>query len=220
MCYRATQGDYRPVPASLREARAQGRRSYPHSAVRVLSSAFLVAAIASIESMPNTCLAASWSMGSHFGMSVIHSSVEGSGSSTVVGVPASAISYQPGLRVAVGNSGRSRELGLDLGLFVLDEGGARLSLFNASFNYLHCFRPLRKFGVLASTGAGVVREGGGARSSYSASFGGGVGLRRVVRDNHGAVRIEARIDCHGRDGVRGRPFLTTAGLRLGFDLWL
>lgn len=185
-----------------------------------LSRAACIACAIILQCLPKPCVGASWSLGSHFGFSSIRSSVSGSGSSSILGVPANPLSYQPGLRLAVADSLRGRQVALDLGLMALVEGGAGFSVTTVHVDYVRALRAENVTAVLATAGAGVVREGGGDRASYAASFGAGLGVRRLVRDSHGAVRVETRVDWLLKDGIRERPRLTILTARLGFDLWL
>jgi hypothetical protein len=163
--------------------------------------------------------ARSWSLGSHLGIGYITSRVEGSGSSFAIAWPQSAFTYQPGIRIALGDSSHKHEVQLDSGFFWLDQAGSRYSLLNASTSYQ------RSFGSgtttpIANVGLGLLSEGSAGQSSISGLIGAGIGLRHAVRERHGAVRGEARVDWLLRDATTGRPALTTIGLRLGFDLWL
>jgi hypothetical protein len=126
----------------------------------------------------------------------------------------------PGLRVGFGDSRHANEILLDSGLFLLDEAGFTLSLFSASASYQHAFASSRPLAPFTNVGMGLFREGGSMRASTSVSFGGGVGLRRIIRDRRGTIRAEMRADYLQRDPTFGRPPLTSIGLRLGFDLWL
>jgi hypothetical protein len=163
--------------------------------------------------------ALSWSLGSHLGLAHINSRVEGSGSSFVIGWPQSAFTYQPGVRVAYGDSSRTNELQLDTGFFWLNQAGSAYSLFNLATSYQRCLRP-GPTSPFVNLGVGLLSEGSAGRSSISGSIGVGLGVRRAVRERHGAVRAEARADWLLRDTTTDRPPLTSLGLRLGFDLWL
>lgn len=163
---------------------------------------------------------ASWSIGSHMGLSTIRSERPGSGTSAVVAWPSSALTYQPGLRIALGSEVRHHELLVDTGLFFIDQAGSTLSLFTLTTSYQHTFSPRSGTAVFANLGGGLFREGGAAVSSTSSTFGAGLGVRHVVGDSHGAIRAELRVDrLHSADAF-GRPALNLVGLRLGFDLWL
>ena len=163
--------------------------------------------------------ALSWSLGSHLGLGHISSRMEGSGSSFVIAWPQSALTYQPGMRVAVGDSSHTHEVQIDSGLFWLDQAGSTYSLLDVSVGYQQCFGA-GKTVPFANLGLGLLSEAGAGVNSVSGSFGVGGGLRHVVRAGRGALRAEGRVDWLLRDATTGRPALTTVGLRLGFDLWL
>ena len=97
--------------------------------------------------------AVSWSMGTQFGIASITSGGD-AGKSTVVGWPASAITYQPGLRVAAGNARHTRDVTLDSGLFLLDEAGSTLSLFTATLAYQHVVKPEWPWSPFGNIGLG------------------------------------------------------------------
>ncbi|TMQ70009.1 MAG: hypothetical protein E6K81_13600 [Candidatus Eisenbacteria bacterium] len=182
-------------------------------------SAYVVMAIVMFFAC-GTASGASWSVGSHFEISTIHSERPGSGSSTVVAWPANAFTYQPAFRIAVGNASHTGEVLLDSGCFFLDEAGSTLNLFVSTLSFQHTFLAGAATAAFANAGAGIFREGGAARSSTTATFGGGIGVRRIVGEKKGAVRAELRVDRLHSDNVVGRPALNVVGLRFGFDLWL
>ena len=162
---------------------------------------------------------ASLSIGSHFGFAWIHGNVEDTGSSTVFAIPSATLTYQPGLRISACDSRHMHELHIDSGAFILDQAGSTISLISASMGYQLTLRPTWRNAPYVSLDFGVFREGSAVRVSTAPSFGGGVGVRHLVRD-HGALRCELRMDSLANDDAVGRPRLTTTGLRLGFDLWL
>jgi len=163
--------------------------------------------------------AASWSLGTQFGIASISSVKDRAGSSTVVGWPANALTYEPGLRLGVGNARHTRDVTLDSGWFLLDEAGSTLSLFTSMASYQHVVRPEWYWSPFANAGVGMYREDAATRTHTSVRFGGGIGMRHAVRDDHGALRVELRYDHLDGDGDSGRPGLNSKGLRFGFDLW-
>jgi len=163
--------------------------------------------------------AVSWSMGTQFGIASITSGGD-AGKSTVVGWPASAITYQPGLRVGAGNARHTRDVTLDSGLFLLDEAGSTLSLFTATLSYQHVVKPEWPWSPFGNIGLGTYREDSASRTFSSRKWGAGLGIRHAVRDDHGALRVELRYDYLNRDSGSGRPALNTVGLQFGFDLWM
>jgi len=163
--------------------------------------------------------AGAWSLGSHFGLSTLKGA-KGGGSSTVLAWPANAIAYQPALRVGFGDSRRTHELQFDSGLFLLDEGGSTLTLLAGSAGYQFTLASSWANAPFVNASVGFYREGGETLSATSPTFGAGIGMRHRVRDGHGALRFEGRVDRLRRAPEFDRPGLTSFGLRLGFDLWL
>ena len=163
--------------------------------------------------------AASWSLGTQLGIAYL-STAANEGTSTAVAFPSNALTYEPGLRVALGNDRHSRDLMLDTGWFLLDEAGSKLSLFVAMASYQHVFRTQWDWSPFANAGAGVYREDAATVTHTSGRYGAGIGVRHVVREDHGALRLEARYDHLNENRESGRPTLATWGLRFGFDLWL
>lgn len=163
---------------------------------------------------------ASWSVGTHLGIGLIHSNHRGTGSSTILAWPANVFGYQPGLRISVSDARRAHTWSLDSGLFLLDEAGSTLSLFSSSASYEFAFHPGGQNVPFLNGGIGLYREGGAVEASTATSYGAGLGIRHVVSERHGALRAELRADHLMHDDILGRPPLTTLGLRLGFDLWL
>ena len=161
-----------------------------------------------------------WGVGAHLGLSSISTDLEESGSSTLLSWPSNPFGYQPALRLAVSDARHRDELQFDSGLFLLDESGSTLSLFASMFSLQHTFWSSRPTAPFANVGLGWFREGGGERTSTKQSYGAGIGVRHVVKQNHGALRAEFRFDRLEPDALKGRRQLTTIGLRLGFDLWL
>ena len=165
------------------------------------------------------CVAASWSFGTQLDIAYI-SSADKKGTSTVVAFPSNALTYEPGLRVALGNDRHTNDVMLDSGWFLLDEAGSTLSLFVAMANVQHVFRPEWNWSPFANAGAGVYREDAATVTHTSGRYGAGIGVRHVVHEDHGALRFEARYDHLNENRESGRPTLATWGLRFGFDLWL
>jgi hypothetical protein len=156
--------------------------------------------------------AASWSLGTQLGLAYISSGAAGEGTTTVVAWPANALTYEPGLRLAVGNDHHTRDLLLDTGWLKLDEAGSTLSMFVATASYQHVFRPGWNWSPFANAGAGAYREDAATVTRTSGRWGGGICVRHVVHEDHGALRFEARYDRLNANRDSGRPELN--------DLWL
>jgi len=177
----------------------------------------LVLLVLLLRSSPAAAL--SWGLGSQFGIASIN--IGGSSdNTTVLGWPSNAIAYEPGLRVACGNTAHTREFMLDSGWFFLNESGSTLSLFVGGVTYQHVVRPAWYWSPFANVGLGWYSESAAAHSHTSPNYGAGIGMRHALRDSHGAVRAEVRYDHLAGDSGSGRPTLNTVALRLGFDLWL
>jgi hypothetical protein len=164
--------------------------------------------------------AVSWSLGAQFGLASITSGAGSRGKSTVVAWPSSALTYEPGLRLACGSARHEYDVTLDTGLLLLDEAGSTISMFVGMASYQQVFRREWPWSPFANVGVGLYREEAATRTHSSLRFGTGAGVRHVVRDAHGALRAEVRYDELRGDRGSGRPRLHTVGLRLGFDLWL
>lgn len=164
--------------------------------------------------------AGSWSLGAHLGFVSLHSDVKGSASTDVLAAPANALTYEPGLRLGFGDRLHSREVVLDWGTLHLDEGGSPLTLVVAMASYQHTFRASETWAPFTVTGMGLYRERAVAHTSNSTRYGIGAGVRRTLREGHGALRAELRGDHLQADDRSGRPKLTTFAVRLGFDVWL
>src|SRR5260221_3128405 len=139
----------------------------------------------------SSAAALSWSLGTQFGLASI-SSGAGGGSSSVVAWPASALTYQPGLRLACGNARHSRDLTLDSGLFLLDESGSTLAQFVGAAGYQHVVRPEWFWSPYANLGLGFYREYAATRTHISSSYGAGICVRHALRDSRGVLRAEVR----------------------------
>jgi hypothetical protein len=162
--------------------------------------------------------AVAWSIGAHLGFAEVTSPGKGNGSSTVVAFPASAITYEPGLRFAASDRTHANEWLGDAGLFSLDEGGSPLTLFVGMLGYQRTFLASAGNAPFVNVGAGIYREQAALHTTSSSRFGAGIGFRHRVRESRGDMRAEFRID-HLR-GDAGRPPLDSFQLRLGFDLWM
>jgi len=185
-----------------------------------MSRLSIVCLVACAMALPSQAPALDWSLGAHLGAAVVSSDVEGSGNSSLVALSSNVLSYQPSLRVAVGTERHAHDLSFDTGLFVLDEGGVTLRLMVGMINYQWTARPRWGTSPFVNAGLGLYHEGSELRASTSGVQALGIGVRHVVRDEHGALRAEFRWERLGVDHDVGRPTLTTLGVRLGFDLWM
>lgn len=161
-----------------------------------------------------------WGLGAHLGVVSMHGDNAAQGSSTVVAWPSSPLAYQPALRIACSDHRRGNELFLDSGQFLIDEAGSELHMLVVFVGYQRVLASRRASSLFLNADLGQYREGSATHSVSSTAYGAGVGARRVLKAEQGALRAEVRVDWLGAAGSVGRPRLTTIGLRLGFDLWL
>lgn len=159
------------------------------------------------------------SLGTHFGFHTMKGPERG-GASFVLAWPSNAVTYQPALRMGIGDRRHAHEVVLDSGMFLIDEGGSTLALLSGAAGYQYTWRSEWLNAPFVNASFGFYREGGAERVGTSARWGAGIGLRRKVREDHGSLRIEGRLEHLARSHEFGRPALTMLGLRLGFDLWL
>ena len=142
----------------------------------------------------------------------------------IVGWPASAVGFQPGVRFSYITEAGTHEGFLDTGLLRLSGGGESTTYMLLSGNYQYNFLLTGKVRPYLTAGAGIHRVSLGSdfvpdESDNSLVFGGGGGIRLPVSADHGAIRLEARYDHAGN----GNNFLSSAGMftfRAGFDLWM
>jgi hypothetical protein len=122
----------------------------------------------------------------------------------------------PGLRTAVLFPGQRVELAAALGATLISSGSSTYSVlgFDADANYAFGRGlPVRPY-VGVSAGMTSMNTDG---DTQIARIGAQAGIRHVVADGHGALRVEARV---GR--ISSEEFsdgVTSYDLRLGYDLW-
>lgn len=163
--------------------------------------------------------AGSWTLGAHLGAGVVSSGSDG-GSSAVWAIPSNVLTYQPSVRIGFGTARHGHDAMLDLGSLVIDEAGSVLSLNVATLSYQYVFRPGSKASPFINAGLGFYREGGASDITTQNTLGAGLGVRRVLRDDHGVIRAEFRFDYLEGDDDFARSQLRTFGVRVGFDLWM
>ena len=185
-----------------------------------MSKGFAVVLITLALVAPAPASAVTWSLGTHLGLSTIRFESGGGDNATTLAWPNSTVSFQPGLRVGIGDAEHANELLLDSGLFTLGQSGSSFTLFAGSASYQHTFGGASPTAAFVNAGVGLYYEGGSFAGSTSTTIGAGLGVRHVVNKDHGAVRAEVRLDRIGSDDQAGRSALDSIGLRLGFDLWL
>jgi len=169
--------------------------------------------------VPASARAWEWSLGASMSAGTTRSGAH-SGTSTAFALPSNALTYQPGFRLGYGSERRTHEVTLDGGALVIGEEGSTVSLIVGSLGYQHAFGHSQTSNPFANLAIGFLREGNALAAGSNATYGAGLGWRRVLRDQRGDLRAEIRYDFLAGGGPFGRPNLTTVGLRLGFDLWL
>lgn len=169
-------------------------------------------------------MAARTSFGANWGLTIHH--IQGGDNTTIIGIPAEVSSFQPGIRIGVSDEKMRNELYFDTG-FSLLSGGGSLHTIEVTANYQYTFPSEKLSSPYLTVGAGAISEGVdvgfGSVSAVSAVFGAGVGVRTRLQNDHGAFRVEARVDriTEGKDGVNVLiDKATLYGIKAGFDLWL
>jgi hypothetical protein len=172
-----------------------------------------------------SAMATHTSLGANYGVTIYHP--EGGDNTTIIGVPASASTFQPGLRMGVSDEKMKNELYFDTG-FSLLSGNGGIHTFVVTANYQYTFPSEKLSSPYVTAGIGAISAGGdvglsGSISAVSADFGAGLGVRTKLQNGHGAFRIEARVDHIGEGKDRGTQVIESAtlfGVKAGFDIWL
>jgi len=170
-----------------------------------------------------SAMAAHTSLGVNYGVTIYHP--EGGDNTTIIGFPASASTFQPGIRMGVTDEKMKNELYFDTG-FSLLSGNGGVHTFNVTANYQYTFPSEKLSSPYLTAGVGAISAGGGFAGSInalSAVYGAGFGSRTKLKNGHGAFRIEARVDHISEGKDRGTQVIEPAtlfGLKGGFDLWL
>jgi len=150
---------------------------------------------------------------------------EGGGDDTqILGWPGNVLGYQPGIRFSYTGEARTHEGFLDTGFYRLSGGGESASFTILSGNYQYNFATDERTRPFLTAGAGLYwmsfgSDFGGDEDDTTFLWGGGLGLRHWVSENHGAIRVEARYDLI----EEGDTMIGAAGVftfRLGFDMWM
>lgn len=163
--------------------------------------------------------AGTWTAGANAGVGVLNSSQSGSDSEVLVGWPSGVSlvgTFQPGLRLGYVFDDLANEMFVNTSLQLVSSNGQTFYMTSNSLNVQHAFG---SGGVApyVDVGAGFVTVGGSGSSESDATYGGGIGLRRMVSGGHGALRAEVRADAISVSQAQNT--LYTIGLQLGFDLW-
>lgn len=166
-----------------------------------------------------------WSVGSNLGLSALV--VRNADNVTYLSLPGTVVSLQPGLRIGLRGASPHREVFFDTGLNVATASGFRSTSLGVTGNYQLNLGTGEGISPYVNGGLGFLyasHQVGDARAgATSATFGAGVGLRRMLPGGAGDLRGELRWDyvTKGEDGgVVLTPSGSGFGVRLGFDLWM
>lgn len=183
-------------------------------------SGFLFAMLL-VAAAPVSAAAGTWSLGPNIGLSVLSSQ---NSSQTVFAWPGNSIGFMPGLRVGFLRRGAPTEFFVDTGLTYESSNGSSLRILQATGNVQFNLTRGSSSGAYMAAGLGFwsVNEGSGNSSTSSTvpSIGAGLGVRRVLRHGHGAVRGEMRLDHYFEDQGAGIDAFNAMYVKLGFDLWM
>jgi len=121
--------------------------------------------------------------------------------------------HRPGFRVGVADEHRNHEIFMDVGATVLKSSYEVYRSVTVTGNYQHSLKQEGSVTQYVTLGGGLTTQGVSARTDTRAVYGGGLGIRQTVADDHGSVRVELRVE-------RIADAMTLAGVKFGFDLWL
>jgi hypothetical protein len=160
------------------------------------------------------------SIGANLGVAVYDP--ENGDSTTIVGWPASQLTYLPGMRIGISDEGFRNEIYFDTGLNLQDKGRL-FYLFELTTNYQYAFSPTRMTSPYITAGAGLILARsrsffGDPEHAIGGALGGGVGFRNRLPNGHGAIRAEVHFD----HMFEADPLIAPANLymlKVGFDLY-
>ena len=174
-----------------------------------------------VAAVPATAAAGTWTLGPNIGLSVLSSQ---NSSQTVFAWPGSSIGFMPGLRVGFLKRGAPTEFFVDTGLTYESSNGSSMRILQATGNMQFNLSRRSSSGAYLAAGLGFwsINEGSGNSSTSTTvpSIGAGLGVRRVLRHGHGAVRGEMRLDHYFEDQGAGLEAFNAMYVKLGFDLWM
>jgi hypothetical protein len=174
-----------------------------------------------VATVPGSAVAAVWSLGPNIGFSILSGQ---NSSQTVIAWPGDVSGYMPGLRIGYFRKGAPTEFFLDTGLSYLGSNGNSFRVLQGTANMQFNLNRRSSNGAYLAGGIGFwsVAQGTGntTTSTTVPSMGGGLGLRRVLRSGHGAVRGEMRLDHYFQDQNAGLDAFNAMSFKFGFDLWM
>ena len=125
---------------------------------------------------------------------------------------------EPGLRLGVVTADRRFEISGDVGITVLSSQGSSISSVGASLEGDWFAGGAAGISPYLGAHVGVANLDFGAGESSSLSrFGAQAGVRHVVSQGHGSVRLELR---GGIVRPEGSDDVTEISVRIGYDLWM
>jgi hypothetical protein len=173
-----------------------------------------------VAASPLPAAAGTMTLGPNFGISVLSNQ---NANQTIVVWPGDVVGFMPGLRIGFLDRRSSAEFFVDTGLSYESSSGSSSRILQASGNIQ--FKLSRaSTGAFMNAGVGFwsLNEDFGSASTTATvpSLGAGLGVRRVLRHGHGAVRAEMRLDHYFQDQGAGVDAFNSVGLKFGFDLWM
>ena len=174
-----------------------------------------------LAAAPICAVAGTWSLGPNVGFSLLSSQ---NSTQTVVGLPGDVVGYMPGLRIGFLKRGAPTEYFLDTGLSYFSSAGNSYRTFQGSGNMQFNFARRTSTGAYMTAGLGFwsLSQGSGNTSTSSTvpSMGAGLGARHFLRNGHGALRGEMRLDHYFEDQNGGLAAFNATSFKFGFDLWM
>jgi len=174
-----------------------------------------------VAAAPATAVAGNWSLGPNIGFSMLSGQ---NSTQTVIAWPGDVSGYMPGLRIGYFRRGAPSEFFVDTGLSYLSSNGNSFRVLQGTANMQFNLSRRSSTGAYAAAGLGfwsIAQGSGNTTTSTSVpSIGGGLGLRRVLRSGHGAIRGEMRLDHYFSDQNAGLDAFNAMSFKFGFDLWM
>lgn len=174
-----------------------------------------------VAAVPVHAVAGTWSLGPNVGISLLS---DQNSTQTVVSWPGDVVGYMPGLRIGFLKRGAPTEFFVDTGLSYAGSAGNSLRILQGSGNIQFNLSRRTPTGAFMTAGMGFwsVSQGTGNTSTSATvpSLGAGLGARHVLRNGHGAVRGEMRLDHYFEDQNAGLAAFNATSFKFGFDLWM
>ena len=180
-----------------------------------------VLALLLVAAAPVCAMAGTWSLGPNIGFAMLSGQ---NSNSTVIAWPGDVTGYMPGLRIGFFRKGAPTEFFVDTGLSYFGSNGNSIRVLQGTANMQFNLSRGSSNGAYAAAGIGFwsVAQGSGNTTTSSSvpSMGAGLGLRRVLRSGHGALRGEMRLDHYFEDSNAGIDAFNAMSFKFGFDLWM